>query len=791
MIPLLARSFRWLVAQIGGMTLVRVTLLWISLAGAGMGLAVVVNDLRGVTMIWTAAWAVMLAWLIARMRISPWGYMTLALFSGLAYLLVTYGQLGPLILGLMAVVMSLGWELIRARFHLDGLDLQPLTAAWSKLVEATGALSERISLWLRAVLAGQKAFDPLVVLLLWALLLWGLAAWAVWFTRRGRNVLLAVLPLVTLLGYDIFYTGSERGVVYLVLTCGSALLLQAASRYDRAREQWLAEKTDQVPTEWDVGIAIGVIAGVLMLAAYLTPSVSIREVQRAIDRWKSTRQEPGLAESLGLEQAPSVGGGIGYIPQAVLPAEHLLGATPMVSREMVMTIQVEGYGPVPYARFSNNAAAYLPPRYYWRSLTYDQYNGHGWFTYPPAARDYASGEPVIVLPKAGVGSRLTSVHVQTLQDLGGYLFYTGELISAEPAYRVVSRGPGDVFGASISADNYSFEARLAKVTVAQLRLAGTGYPQMILDEYLQLPSDLPQRVRNLAARITAVGATTYDRAALIETYLRQNYPYDLEVPLPPADRDVADYFLFDLKKGYCDYYATAMTVMARAVGIPARLVTGYSSGSFDLETGSFVIRRRDAHSWVEIYFPGIGWEEFEPTAGLPAIERPGEVLTGGQNPNPASGGQGHGTPFPPAYLRPLWVLLGSLSLVLLGLLVAWLLRLESWLLLRQPVPQALAIIYRRLYRQGYAWDLGQDAARTPGEFAAALGECLRPLAAGPKMEAMVTDMLASIHLLTDLYTRSLFAPGPVGEGERRRAVQSWLGLRRLLFWARIRKRIRK
>jgi len=791
MIALLARSFRWLVTLIGGMTLVRVTLLWIILSGAGMGLTVLVNDLRGTTMVWTAAWAVMFSWLIARRRISAWGYMTLALFSGLAYLLLIYGQLGALILSLLVASTRLGWELVRVRFHLVGLDLQPLTTVWSKLLEAAGALSQRLSLWLHAVLAGQEAFDPLVVLLLWAMLLWGLAAWAVWFTRRGRNILLAILPLVALLGYNIYYTGSESGVGYLVLTCGAALLLQAASRYASAREQWLAEKTDQVPTEWDNGIAIGVIAGILMLVAYLTPSLSIREVQRAIDRWKSARQEPRLAESLGLEQAPVTGGGIGYIPQAVLPAEHLLGAAPPVSREVVMTIQVEGYGPVPYPRLSENAAAYLPPRFYWRSLTYDQYNGHGWYTYPPAAQDYASEEPFIVLPKAGVGSKLIRVHVQTLQDLGGYLFYTGELISAEPAYRVASRGPGDVFGASVSASDYSFEARVPRVSVAQLRFAGTGYPRGILEEYLQLPSDLPQRVRNLAARITAAGATAYERAALIESYLRQNYPYSLDVPPPPADRDVADYFLFDLKKGYCDYYATAMVVMARAVGIPARLVTGYTSSSFDPEAGSFVIRRRDAHSWVEVYFPGIGWEEFEPTSGLPAIERPGEILTGGQDLNLASGGQKPGTEFTPAYLHFLWILLGSLSLVLLGLLVAWLLRLEGWLLLHQPVPQALAIIYRRLYRQGRAWDLERDAARTPGEFAAGLGERLRTLTGRPKTDAMVTDMLERVRLLTDLYTRSLFAPRPVGEGERRIAIQSWLGLRRLLFWARIRKRIRK
>ena len=77
---------------------------------------------------------------------------------------------------------------------------------------------------------------------------------------------------------------------------------------------------------------------------------------------------------------------------------------------------------------------------------------------------------------------------------------------------------------------------------------------------------------------------------------------------------MADYFLFDLKTGYCDYYATSMIVMARAVGLPARLVIGYANGDYDPVKAEYVIREADAHSWVEVYFAGAGWVEFEPTA---------------------------------------------------------------------------------------------------------------------------------------------------------------------------------
>src|SRR4030095_5471201 len=131
------------------------------------------------------------------------------------------------------------------------------------------------------------------------------------------------------------------------------------------------------------------------------------------------------------------------------------------------------------------------------------------------------------------------------------------------------------------------------------------------------PNSVPDRVLVLAREITKGMKNPYDKAKAIESYLRANYPYDLEIPDPPKEQDVADYFLFDLKRGYCDYYATAMVVLARASGLPARFVSGYSSGSYDAMNAQYIIRDLNAHSWVEIYFPEIGWIEFEPTASQP------------------------------------------------------------------------------------------------------------------------------------------------------------------------------
>ena len=136
----------------------------------------------------------------------------------------------------------------------------------------------------------------------------------------------------------------------------------------------------------------------------------------------------------------------------------------------------------------------------------------------------------------------------------------------------------------------------------------------IYNKYLQLPSNLPQRVKNLAFEITSSANNDYDRAKAIEEYLYQNYEYTLEPGNTPEGRDFVDYFLFDLKKGYCTYYASAMTVLARSIDIPARYVEGYVLPRESSSDGVYKVRNKEAHAWVEVYFEGFGWIPFEPTA---------------------------------------------------------------------------------------------------------------------------------------------------------------------------------
>ena len=155
----------------------------------------------------------------------------------------------------------------------------------------------------------------------------------------------------------------------------------------------------------------------------------------------------------------------------------------------------------------------------------------------------------------------------------------------------------------------------------ELRRAGSEYPSEIRRVYLALPETDP-RVTALAKQVTASAANNYDRALAIERYLRTNFTYSLD-PTGIESTDPIGTFLFKARTGYCEYFAAAMAVMARTQGIPARLVNGFQTGTYNRVGKDFIVRGRDAHSWVEAYFPSYGWVAFDPTPADPNPVVPG------------------------------------------------------------------------------------------------------------------------------------------------------------------------
>jgi transglutaminase-like putative cysteine protease len=212
----------------------------------------------------------------------------------------------------------------------------------------------------------------------------------------------------------------------------------------------------------------------------------------------------------------------------------------------------------------------------------------------------------------------------------GVLYSIGQPKQWTGAEARVGSNPADVSGLTPAGhlrngDEYQVTGSVVVASVDQLKAAGTDYPAWVSERYLTLPADLPRRIRLKAREVVrGAGGTPYERAATIETYLR-SFPVSYDVPNTPSGRDTVDYFLFGLQRSYFGYRASAMAVMLRSLGIPARVASSYAVDGLQREGDSdtFNLTERNAFAWPEVYFPGIGWVEFSPTPSQPRINRPG------------------------------------------------------------------------------------------------------------------------------------------------------------------------
>jgi transglutaminase-like putative cysteine protease len=149
----------------------------------------------------------------------------------------------------------------------------------------------------------------------------------------------------------------------------------------------------------------------------------------------------------------------------------------------------------------------------------------------------------------------------------------------------------------------------------ELRAAGTDYPAEVADVYLQLPDTVTEHTRELARELAGDALTPYDQVVGLRDYLKETYLYNRFPPPQARNTDAVDQFLFVDREGVCEHYASAMIVMLRSLGVPARLAAGYGSGDYNTVTGFYEVRANDAHAWVEVYFPDYGWVPFDPTPG--------------------------------------------------------------------------------------------------------------------------------------------------------------------------------
>jgi hypothetical protein len=269
---------------------------------------------------------------------------------------------------------------------------------------------------------------------------------------------------------------------------------------------------------------------------------------------------------------------------------------------------------------------------HWRGIALTMFDGRRWYNGPH--------DPKIVNPAADTWFHLDTGEVPTrrpgktirytvlLEPIASTsLFFVNQADSVSGRFNgeagssfmgrrgsyLLEDPTGSVFNPYHNYSRMQYEARsvVPNPPVAALRVAGSVYPASMREMYLQLPK-LDPRIPELAKQITGRANNPYEKSLALEAYLRSHYGYTLDLTGTPPPDPLA-YFLFQKRAGHCEYFASAMTVMLRSVGIPARLINGFLTGEYNDVGGDFIVRASDAHSWVEVFFPNYGWLTFDPT----------------------------------------------------------------------------------------------------------------------------------------------------------------------------------
>lgn len=484
---------------------------------------------------------------------------------------------------------------------------------------------------------------------------------------RGRDGLGWSVPLLVALTLTTVLGGSAGGG--LVSGLGALLALMLVSTQQRREQEWddagyVAPSPDMIrPAIYGWGLAGALIPVVVALALPTSWSLS--------SPLPAGELPSGLAAIEGHIQRPAD-------PQRSQLSGVWLGhsleraAPDTISLRVRLSTPLE---PAPWPR-------------YWRTRVLNSYSGRAWSS---NARRSAFGPPLN--PDAGLAGTI----IQEIEDLRN----DPESLVALP----------ELLALDIAADAERLaDGSLAAVTVEQvpLRYRAVSLPQGggvtpyarpdDLPDYsdsLAVPASVPQRVGELAHTLAGAVEDPYAQALALEAYLR-SLPYSYEVHPLPGNADAVDQFLFEMRHGYCTYYASAMVIMARSLGIPARLAIGYATGDYDPASGVYTIRERDAHAWPELLIEG-RWLPFEPTPAL-ALPARSAVAAPTAQPEPTPSPQIAPVPPPPSWT--IWIAL----LLCGGVALAGGLHWQAQR--RTPLWQAQYRLERSGARAGIAWPAG-------------------------------------------------------------------------------------
>ncbi|TMF72313.1 MAG: transglutaminase domain-containing protein [Chloroflexi bacterium] len=363
---------------------------------------------------------------------------------------------------------------------------------------------------------------------------------------------------------------------------------------------WIASHLKRM----EAGVRVPARALALMLAAAILGGVG----------WFVAVPQPsGVPISPLVISLPNFSNFKGGLESPALPLVQLTGDSTGASSSVDLHFRGRlGDAPVMYVRTGAPA--------YWRGLVFDEYRDGAWTTTNHGYREMQPYVPPRFMPPAPPHNLGTFVQTfRVLRPLPGVI---NAAYPIQSLYAPVAALREDAYGTFHTPDalrpgqTYSVVSYLPDLSADALRgdelerVAPQNNPA-----YLD-PGSLSPRARQMAVEATKGASNEFDAVMALTGYLQRGYQYTLDLPRVPAGRDPVDWFLFDVKTGYCEQFATAETLMLRSLGIPARLATGYGTGDYDPLLNQAVVREHDAHAWVEVWFSGHGWVPVDPTPGV-------------------------------------------------------------------------------------------------------------------------------------------------------------------------------
>ena len=479
---------------------------------------------------------------------------------------------------------------------------------YSALLDLSLYFTEIIQ-WSQTIITQQASVNQNVVNLIWGSFVWIVLFLMGWLLRRKHHALIASLPAFVLLSAVVGYTRQRSSG--LIIALATLLALMVIVEHLKRENDWENHQIDysEELRFTIISITVPVVFIIMVIAGFL-PRLSLEELRTLLfNRQQHIVTEPRIdfAEPLGLEQAQD--DTFTRVLQPGLPRSHLIGSGVELEERLIMEVDIGEVFLPPQIEPHQQ-----PPNYYWFGSAYHIYMGSGWITEKIITETIPANQEISPTPSPGY---MTAVHHFSKSDAAARtLYHAGMLNAVDQNFTLAwHETQGEYFTAQLDFTEYRVKAFIQYFSEEDLQQADQQPPENIIEKYLQIPDEIPERVKELALNITSQANGPYDQAKIIETFLRQ-YEYSLDLPDPPQDQDLVDYFLFDLQQGYCDYFASAMVVLARVNGLPTRLAVGYTTGTYDFAHQKFVVTEANAHAWPEIYIEPFGWIPFEPTASL-------------------------------------------------------------------------------------------------------------------------------------------------------------------------------